>query len=179
MALTSPYQAFGVALDPGAVVPGAVPCNGAVLRFQPADPAGTLEVFAWGLRNPYGVVVDDEGALWVIDNGPDARGSRPIENAPDAIYRLEEADAGTWYGYPDFFAGIPVTDEAFAVAGRCGRWRSSSTTTTNCLAARMRLPSQWRPSRRTPAPDRAPSPRRAGVRWVAISWWPATVTSPR
>src|ERR671916_937554 len=113
LALTSPYQAFGVALDPGTVVPGAVPCNGAVLRFQPADPAGTLEVFAWGLRNPYGVVVDDEGALWVIDNGPDARGSRPIENVPDAIYRLEEADAGTWYGYPDYFVGIPVTDEEF------------------------------------------------------------------
>jgi uncharacterized cupredoxin-like copper-binding protein/streptogramin lyase len=115
--LTSPYQAFGVALDPGTVVPGAVPCNGAVLRFQPTDPAGTLEVFAWGLRNPYGVVVDDEGALWVIDNGPDARGSRPIENAPDAIYRLEEADAGAWYGYPDFVAGFPVTNQAFALPG--------------------------------------------------------------
>jgi glucose/arabinose dehydrogenase/uncharacterized cupredoxin-like copper-binding protein len=117
VALTSPYQAFGVALDPGAVVPGAVPCNGAVLRFQPADPVGTLEVFAWGLRNPYGVVADEEGGLWVIDNGPDARGSRPIENVPDAIYRLEEADAGSWYGYPDYFAGIPVTDEEVASPG--------------------------------------------------------------
>jgi uncharacterized cupredoxin-like copper-binding protein len=117
VALTSPYQAFGVALDPGAVVPGAVPCNGAVLRFQPADPVGTLEVFAWGLRNPYGVVFDDEGALWVIDNGPDARGSRPIENAPDSIYRLEETDAGTWFGYPDFVAGFPVTNAANAVRG--------------------------------------------------------------
>jgi glucose/arabinose dehydrogenase/uncharacterized cupredoxin-like copper-binding protein len=117
VALTSPYQAFGVALDPGAVVPGAVPCNGAVLRFQPTDPAGTLEVFAWGLRNPYGVVADDEGALWVIDNGPDARGSRPIENAPDAIYRIEESEAGTWYGYPDFVAGFPVTNPAYALPG--------------------------------------------------------------
>ena len=116
VALTSPYQPFGVALDPGTVVPGAVPCNGAVLRFQPADPAGTLEVFAWGLRNPYGVVVDGEGAVWVVDNGPDARGSRPIENVPDAIYRIEE-DAGAWYGYPDFFAGIPVSDEQFTSPG--------------------------------------------------------------
>jgi len=113
VALTSPYQGSGVALDPGTTVPGAVPCNGAVLRFQPTNPAGTLEVFAWGLRNPYGMVVDDQGALWVIDNGPDARGSRPIENAPDAIYRLEESDAGTWYGYPDFVAGFPVTNSAF------------------------------------------------------------------
>ena len=117
VALTSPYQPFGVALDPLAVVPGAVPCNGAVLRFQPADPTGTLEVFAWGFRNPFGVVVDEEGAVWVIDNGPDARGSRPIENAPDAIYRLEEGDAGRWYGYPDFVAGFPVTNEAFALPG--------------------------------------------------------------
>jgi uncharacterized cupredoxin-like copper-binding protein len=53
----------------------------------------------------------------VIDNGPDARGSRPIENAPDTIYRLEEADAGTWYGYPDFVAGFPVTNQAFALPG--------------------------------------------------------------
>src|SRR3712207_7859908 len=44
-------------------------------------------------------------------NGPDARGSRPIENVPDAIYRLEEADAGSWYGYPDFFASIARSEE--------------------------------------------------------------------
>ena len=132
VALTSPYQAFGVAVDPGTIVPGAVPCNGAVMRFQPTDPAGTLAVFAWGLRNPYGVVVDDEGAVWVIDNGPDARGSRPIENAPDSIYRLKETDAGTWFGYPDFVAGFPVTNSAYALRRATVHSSSSSTITMSC-----------------------------------------------
>lgn len=116
VALTSPYQAFGVAVDPGTVVPGAGPCNGAVLRFQPTDPVGTLEVFAWGLRNPYGVVIDDEGAVWIVDNGADERGSRPIHNVPDSLYRLTADEAGTWFGYPDFVAGVPVTDPQFAPA---------------------------------------------------------------
>ncbi|HEV2066713.1 MAG TPA: cupredoxin domain-containing protein [Thermomicrobiales bacterium] len=117
LALTSPYQPFGVAVDPGTTIPGAVLCNGSVLRFQAADPSGTLEVFAWGMRNPYGLAADASGALWVVDNGPDARGSRPIQNAPDSVWRLEEEDAGRWFGYPDYVAGTPVTDEAFAPEG--------------------------------------------------------------
>jgi glucose/arabinose dehydrogenase/uncharacterized cupredoxin-like copper-binding protein len=117
LALTSPYQPFNVAVEPGTAITGTVPCNGAVLRFQPADPAGTLGVFAWGFRNPFGLAFDATGALWVVDNGPDARGSRPIQNAPDGIYRLEQADAGAWFGFPDYVAGLPVTDEAFAPAG--------------------------------------------------------------
>jgi glucose/arabinose dehydrogenase len=115
--MTSPYQPFGVAVDPGTTIPGQVKCNGSILRFQPASPEGSLEVFAWGLRNPFGVAIDSEGAIWTANNGPDVRGSRPIAQAPDDIWRLTEDDAGRWFGYPDYVAGIPVTDEPFASEG--------------------------------------------------------------
>ncbi len=115
--MTSPYHPFGVAVDPGTVVPGATTCTGSVLRFRPEDPGGTLEVFAWGFRNPYSVAVDESGVVWVVENGADVRGSRPIDNAPDNLWRLEEKDAGAWFGYPDFISGIPVTDPRFMAPG--------------------------------------------------------------
>jgi glucose/arabinose dehydrogenase len=41
-----------------------------------ADGSG-LEVYAWGLRNPYGVQWGPDGQLYVTDNAYDERGSRP------------------------------------------------------------------------------------------------------
>ncbi|HYE79497.1 MAG TPA: PQQ-dependent sugar dehydrogenase, partial [bacterium] len=67
-------------------------------------------MFAWGLRNPYGLELGPDGSLYVTDHGFDARGSRPIENAWDCFYRI---DRGAWYGWPDFNCGLPVTDGRF------------------------------------------------------------------
>ena len=67
-------------------------------------------MYAWGLRNPYGVAWGPDGRLYVAENGFDARGSRPIANAPDTIWVIRQ---GVWYGWPDFASGIPVTDPRF------------------------------------------------------------------
>jgi hypothetical protein len=105
---TSPYSAFGTALPAGSTVSGDVKCNGAVLR---ANPDGTnLQVVAWGLRNPYGLEIGPDGELYITMHGFDARGSRPVENAWDCFYKVEE---GSWYGWPDFVCGVPVTDPQF------------------------------------------------------------------
>jgi glucose/arabinose dehydrogenase len=69
-----------------------------------------LEVYAWGLRNPFGVMWSPDGKLYAADLGFDERGSRPIGNAPDAIWEVKQ---GAWYGWPDYAAGIPVTDPRF------------------------------------------------------------------
>ena len=54
---------------------------------------------AWGLRNAYGLGFLPDGRLIATEQSADARGSRPIGNAPDALYVVEQ---GAWYGWPDF-----------------------------------------------------------------------------
>ena len=105
---TSPYSPFGTVQPAGSTVPGDPKCNGAVLRAN-LD-GSNLEVVAWGLRNPYGLEIGPEGALYITMHGFDARGSRHVEDAWDCLYRVEE---GAWYGWPDFACEVPVTDPQF------------------------------------------------------------------
>ncbi|MCA1842230.1 MAG: PQQ-dependent sugar dehydrogenase, partial [Actinobacteria bacterium] len=107
---TSPYSALGAVVAPGGTVKGSPKCNGAVLRARP-DGSG-LEVYAWGFRNPYGLETGPDGSLYVTMHGFDARGSRPVENAWDCFYRVQQ---GAWYGWPDFACDTPVTDARFHV----------------------------------------------------------------
>jgi len=108
-AVTGPFQPFG---QSGAtIIRGTVKANGTILRFNP-DGSG-LEVYAWGLRNPFGVAWGLDGILYVTEDGYDDRGSRPIANAPDVVWQITQ-DA--WYGFPDFAGGVPVTDPQFKPA---------------------------------------------------------------
>lgn len=110
---TSAYSPYGTAQPAGTVVKGDTKCNGAVLR---ARPDGTdLSVFAWGLRNAYGLEIGPDDAIYATMHGFDARGSRPVEDAWDCVYRIDE---GAWYGWPDFACDRPVTDDRFAVQNK-------------------------------------------------------------
>ena len=108
---TSAYSPFGTVEEAGHVVEGNPKCNGAILRARPDG--SELEVYAWGLRNPYGLEIGPDGDLYATMHGFDARGSRPIENAWDCFYRIEE---GAWYGWPDYACDVPVTDPRFKPA---------------------------------------------------------------
>ena len=92
----------------GTVAKGTTQANGAILRA--ALDGSSLEVFAWGFRNPYGLAFGPDGKLYAADAGSDARGSRPIADSPDVLWLVER---GAWHGWPDFFAGVPVTDPRF------------------------------------------------------------------
>jgi glucose/arabinose dehydrogenase len=106
---TSAYSAFGTTQPAGTVIAGNPKCNGAVLRAN-LD-GSNLQVVAWGFRNPYGLEIGADHQLYVTMHGFDARGSRPIENAPDCLFKVEE---GAWYGWPDFACdGTPVSDARF------------------------------------------------------------------
>lgn len=102
---TNGFQPFG---ENKRSVKGDVKASGTVLRMN-ADGSG-LEVYAWGLRNPFGVMWGPDGELYVADNGYDERGSRPIANALDNIQRIRQDG---WYGFPDYSSGIPITDPQF------------------------------------------------------------------
>lgn len=105
---TGAFVPFGTPTKEGQTIPGQTKASGVILRTRP-DGTET-EVYAWGLRNPFGLGFDPNGRLLAVDQGYDDRGVRPVANAPDIIYEIEQ-DA--WYGWPDFCGGIPLDDPQF------------------------------------------------------------------
>jgi glucose/arabinose dehydrogenase len=107
-ATTGPYLSFGTPSTAGQVVPGQVPCGGAVLRVRPEG--GAPELVAWGFRNPFGLAFAPDGTLYLTENGADQRGSRPVYGAPDVLWRVEP---GGWHGWPDHAMGVSLRDGQF------------------------------------------------------------------
>jgi glucose/arabinose dehydrogenase len=105
---TFAFQPFGKTPPDDGAIRGKVKANGTILRM---DPDGSnLEVYAWGLRNPFGLAWGPDKQLYASDNGYDERGSRPIAHAPDCVWAVKP---GAWYGFPDYAGGVPVTDSRF------------------------------------------------------------------
>ena len=101
---TGPYLPLGTPGVAGQVISGSLKSSGVIYRCNPDG--SQLEVYAWGLRNPYGLALERRsGRIFVLDQGADGRGSRPAET-PDALFELKK-DA--WYGWPDYLAGKPIT----------------------------------------------------------------------
>ncbi len=90
------------------MIKGAVKSSGSILRVRAEG--GEPELVAWGFRNPFGLAFARDGALYVTDNGYDERGSRHVWGSPDMLWRVER---GQWHGWPDYVAGIPITDPQF------------------------------------------------------------------
>jgi glucose/arabinose dehydrogenase len=107
-AKTGPYLPFGTAATEGQVIPGRVPCNGAILRVRTSG--GAMELVAWGFRNPFGLAFGPNGRLYATDNGYDQRGSRPVFGAADMLWEVEP---GRWYGWPDYSEGRRLTLDRF------------------------------------------------------------------
>jgi glucose/arabinose dehydrogenase len=103
--VTGAFVPFGTPTEAGQVVPGQLPCSGAVMRVRPDG--RDLELVAWGFRNPFGLAFSPSGELLVTDNQYDVRGSRPVFGAGDLLWRVVP---GTWYGWPDFHGDRPLTD---------------------------------------------------------------------
>lgn len=106
--LTGAFSPYGKKTTAGQVIKGQIPCSGAVLRLPIAG--GSLEVVAWGFRNPYGLAVSPDGKIYAAENAFDDRGSRPVWGAGDVLWEVKE---NTWFGWPDFAEGkaIQTTEE--------------------------------------------------------------------
>lgn len=105
---TGAFSPFGQASAHGQVIQGQVPCTAAMLRCN-LD-GSNLELVAWGLRNAFGIGFLPDGRLLAVDQGADDRGSRPIGNVPDFLFEVKK---GSWYGWPDYYGGRPITAKAF------------------------------------------------------------------
>lgn len=109
---TGPYSPFGVPVYQNEHVKGVVKASGSILR---ANLDGSqLELFAWGLRNPFGLKFDRYHRLFCSNHGIDVRGSRPVAESPDEFQWIRR---GLWYGWPDYTGGEPVTNSQFKPEG--------------------------------------------------------------
>jgi glucose/arabinose dehydrogenase len=111
--MTGAFSAFGTPTTNGQVIPGRLPCNGAVMRVRPDG--GNLELVAWGFRNPFGIGFSPDRKLYVTDNGYDDRGSRAVWGAGDLLWAVNE---GAWHGWPDYSGDHPLTESEFSPPGR-------------------------------------------------------------
>lgn len=105
IAYTGAFFPYAVAsLQRFEILRRAIRASGSILK---ANANGTeLEQVTWGFRNPFRIQFDRFNRAFITNQGYDNRGSRPIANAPDELYILIP---GTWYGWPDYSAGEPVT----------------------------------------------------------------------
>jgi len=104
-AVTGAFVPFGTLTEPGQIIPGRVPCSGAVMRVRPEG--GPIELVAWGFRNPFGLAFAPDGRLFLTENSYDERGSRPVFGTGDHLWEIRR---GIWYGWPDFHGDKPLTD---------------------------------------------------------------------
>ena len=113
--ITGAFSPFGTSTTAGQTVEVGDRPSGVIYRIKAdgSDP----QVYAWGLRNPFGLGFAPDGRLMAVDQGYDERGVRPVANAPDPVYVVQE---GGWYGWPDYAAGIPLTDPSFAPSSEGG-----------------------------------------------------------
>ncbi|WP_347156659.1 PQQ-dependent sugar dehydrogenase [Pontibacter chitinilyticus] len=114
---TGAFKPFGTPAQKGEVIKGEKFCNSAVWRSRPD---GTdVELLAWGIRNPFGMAINDAGDLYVTDNDFEEKGERAIANDPDRIWHIKNArqpfgsiQTPDWYGFPDLCGdGLPVNHE--------------------------------------------------------------------
>ncbi|MEC9483714.1 MAG: hypothetical protein UMU75_10425 [Halomonas sp.] len=107
-AVTGAFVPFGEPTEEGQVIPGQVPCSGAIMRVRLSG--GVPELVAWGFRNPFGMDWGPDGNLYITENQYDVRGSRPVFGTGDLLWRVEP---GRWYGWPDFFAGRALHEDGW------------------------------------------------------------------
>lgn len=107
---TGAYMPLGETSENGQVVEGEPICNGAFFR---SDLNGeNIERIAWGLRSSFGYRYNPDGQLYATMNSANPMPPRGLFFDYETVYEIQE---GEWYGWPDFFSGLPITDERFGV----------------------------------------------------------------
>jgi glucose/arabinose dehydrogenase len=129
---TSGYSLFGHT-NPGGKIPAFFNastdkvrqgvCDGATLRAKLDDPT-TIEVVGWGHRNGYAIRFAPNnhplaGQLLVGEDGPDERGARPSNGAPEVLSVDQQNADGTpvYHGWPDRYGFLAASQAVFNPIG--------------------------------------------------------------
>lgn len=105
---TGVYVPYGTTTETGQTLEGEFWCNSALYRAN-AD-GSNPERLAWGIRNAFHYEFSPDGRLIFSNNSGNPIPGRPVYDDWETFYALEE---GVWYGWPDYFSSVPITDERF------------------------------------------------------------------
>ncbi|AKA68455.1 membrane protein [Clostridium scatologenes] len=105
---TGAYQSCKTKSIKGQIIPEHFPGNSSILIYNLNT--GNMETMAWGIRNVTGMDFTSEGKLIAAIGGMEDRGVRPVKGDTDYIYEIRK---NTWYGWPDYSGGDPVTSPKF------------------------------------------------------------------
>ncbi|MBU1823249.1 MAG: hypothetical protein KKG00_17345, partial [Bacteroidetes bacterium] len=108
--VTGAYGPLGETTRAGQVVKGEKICNGAFFRCNPDG--SNVERIAWGLRSSFGYRFSPDGRLISTMNSANPMPPRGLYFDYEPVYEIVQDE---WYGWPDFYSGIPITDERFGV----------------------------------------------------------------
>lgn len=92
----------------GQMIPGHFPGNGSLIIYYLKD--NSCETFAWGIRNITGIDFTSRGRIIAGVGGMEDRGLRPVKGDTDYVYEIKK---DTWYGWPDYSGGDPITSPKF------------------------------------------------------------------
>lgn len=107
---TGAYMPLGQEAEQGQVISGELICNGAFFRCNPDG--SDLERIAWGFRSSFGYRYSPDGRLITTMNSANPMPPRGLFFDWEPVYEVVEDE---WYGWPDFFSGVPITDSRFRV----------------------------------------------------------------
>jgi glucose/arabinose dehydrogenase len=106
--LTGVFVPYGVQTEPGQTIKGEFWCNSAMYRANP-DGSNPQRI-AWGIRNSFHQEFGPDGRLYFSNNSGNPIPGRPVYDDWETIYVMEE---GAWYGWPDYYSSVPITDPRF------------------------------------------------------------------
>ena len=101
-------------------------CDGAILRapLNKSNPQENIEPFSWGYRNGYAIRFAPDnhalkGGLLVGEDGPDERGARPSNNAPDVLSLAQQNKDGSpdYHGWPDRYGFLASSQAVYNPVG--------------------------------------------------------------
>lgn len=107
---TGVYVPLGETTKAGQVIKGEKICNGA---FFKCDPDGNnIERIAWGFRSSFGYRHSSDGRLITTMNSANPMPPRGMYFDYETVYEVVQDE---WYGWPDYYSGMPVTDPALGM----------------------------------------------------------------
>lgn len=107
---TGAYVPLGVETKAGQVIKGEEICNGAFFMCN-LDGSGIKRI-AWGLRSSFGYRFSPDGRLITTMNSANPMPPRGLFFDWEPVYEVVQ---GEWYGWPDFYSGLPITEPRFEV----------------------------------------------------------------